>query len=599
MAALVSAFLITRWAATPAVASLEITVAPAATAGEKVAILVEARDANGNPLPGANISLVAIAREGRYMGDHRRALPLEDLENGSYTAELSSQWAGTWTIMASSADDPIVRARAETTFEPGPPKEIIACISDPYNFEVLLYMSDPYGNATSFAPQIESSLARVESLETQANGSWRAVLSPIAWGAENLLITDAITGISEELEVSFAPLYAKLSYPGADVIAIEKAHENGDIVLEWSERENLVTVTLVVRWLKGEFGRHELTLEFDNTNMKLVDVRGGDPERGLGEPTVVVVEENELQLTLTFNTGESGAADYEILELDFELAEPIFTVNILRFDEQKAPENSLEVVITDLALYERTTEPVYDEKGHVVGYETVLVPVDIPTPFIPHIVHLKPLRRLIVPMKFWLVENCGYDRKWVWEAAEKAENNFRRAALQCKLDWWVVIIPEVNYIPRENWKNTVGADNELTGLEDNDLFNAFHWNPEAWLNVYVVPPSGLEDDAIGWWWDKYGDGRSAIFTDESKDLHDRNLTHELMHEFSKSRVKDSPADNAAAQGGRDPNNVMRYCGGGKEISEKQGEILNEEIGKRAERYDADGDGKPEGYIYRP
>jgi hypothetical protein len=91
----------------------------------------------------------------------------------------------------------------------------------------------------------------------------------------------------------------------------------------------------------------------------------------------------------------------------------------------------------------------------------------------------------------------------------------------------------------------------------------------------------------------------GIWTDNSKDLHDRNIAHELMHEFSKSEVKDSPEDNSAAQGGRGPNNIMRYCGGGKEISSKQGEILNEELNERSQTYDADGDGTPEGYIYRP
>jgi hypothetical protein len=73
----------------------------------------------------------------------------------------------------------------------------------------------------------------------------------------------------------------------------------------------------------------------------------------------------------------------------------------------------------------------------------------------------------------------------------------------------------------------------------------------------------------------------------------------MVHEFSKSDVKDSPKPNASTQGGRDPDNIMRYCGGGKEISGKQGELINGRLGTNSRDYDCNSDGTPEGRIYRP
>jgi hypothetical protein len=571
------------------VRSLTITAVSPVTAGQSSSITVYAYDAEGNPVSGVSLSLFALAMEGEFGGDYEVELALTDQGDGTYISSLASSWAGAYSLTA-LVEGTDISASRQVEFTVGAPVEVVVTYtsakpaSSSYRSSVTFYFADAHGNSLS-PDEVQPGISvpegwSMENLQSSLNGSFSFDLVTENWGTATISITDNLSGVSENFSVSFPPIYTEVEQ-NLDPISLELApaeNENGEIRATWSDNKLSLNIGIFFPAL-SELGAYEITLEYDSSALHPLDIRDGDLDDEFPEPEVTILSENSFTLS---QSGFAHPGGIDVAIVDFE---PLKT-------------GSTNVIIKDLKLHKVEYEPVYDEKGNLIYYETILVPVEVPVPFLRHITVLKPLKRLIVPIKKWIVEGSGITEADVRNEFKKVEEAYHNAAKECKLDYWVVFIVEINHISKDKWDNYVGADGKLSPAERRRMHEGDRWLPDRWINIYNVPPCSLVSSG----------GRSligvrrrtgGIWTDKSKDRHDRNIAHELMHEFSKSGVKDSPKDNAAAQGGRNPNNIMRYCGGGKEISSEQGKILNEELGKRSPTYDADGDGTPEGHIYRP
>lgn len=573
-----------------AVHLLVLSVEPTAIVGESSEITVLAYDSENRPVSGLEISLFVLALENGYGGDCEFELPLEDLGGGRYTASFVSTWAGVYYLSAECGD---TSASGSIEFKTGAP-ERIDLIRSEWDSDVLefeFYLSDRYGNAVeNFTPRVLSDMAKLENLERNPNGSWTARLAPISWGVENVTIVDNLSGISENFEVEFGPLDVEIERE-LSPLSIEYVEENGWIHAIWPENDNVCLLKFSILWPEGKFVKYEATLEYDESLLEMIDVMDGNPLDGFDEPSILALSDNSIKLV---GSGSEEPGRISIFNVLFEYEFDVYNTR---------GESSPEVVVKELVLYEEEKKPVY-VKDHLVDYETVLVPIDIPAPFVPHITVLKPLKRIIVPVKKWVFKESGISPSDAHREFEKAEKVYHKAAKACKLDYWIIFLDEVNELPKEKWDEYVGDDGKLNAYGEYRRMLDDGWPHDKWVNVFnvfpcclVSPKSGKNLIGVRIRWKT--DGKSGVWTDKSKDIHDRNIAHEFMHVFSNSRIKDSPDNASQAQGGREPNNIMRYCGGGKEISSEQGKILSEELGKKAELYDADGDGKPDGYVYRP
>jgi hypothetical protein len=553
--------------------SLTISVEPLLVAGQTASITVRAYDVENKPVSGASISLFALAMEGEFGSDYEVELTLTDEGNGVYTSSLTSSWAGVYSLTA-LVDGTDIQASGQVEFIAGAPAEVIASFTRPrpsssYRSGATFYFADAYGNSLppdNVQPIVSVSQGKIENLENNPNGSFNFDLVFDNWGVVTVSITENLGKISENFNVSFPPIYTEVEQDLSPISLelIPPENENGEIRATWSDNKLSLKIGIFFPGL-NELGAYGMILEYDNSFLRPLHVMDGDPTDNLPEP----MWENFENFLILWQSGSAPPGGIDVAIVDFE---PLKT-------------GTTEVTIENLELYK-----IIDEN--------ILVPVEVPVPFLEHITVLKPLKRLIVPVKKWIVEGSGVTEEDVRNEFKKVEETYHKAAKECKLDYWVIFIVEINHISKAKWDNYVGADGKLNPTERGEMLEGDSWYPDRWVNIYNVPPCSLVSSSgksiIGVWRRTGG-----IWSDKSKDKHDRNIAHELMHEFSKSEVKDSPEDNAAAQGAREPNNIMRYCGGGKEISTEQGKILNDGLDERAKLYDADGDGKPEGYIYKP
>jgi|GEM_PF-1967639 len=546
--------------------SLSISAESPKTAGQSSAIMVRAYDAENNPVSGASISLSAAAMEGTVGGDYAVELALSDQGNGNYTAELTSTCAGLYSIIA-AVEGTDIQTSAQVEFTAGATADVIVSYTSPkpasslYKSTVTFYFADAYGNSIPpdrVQPGISVSEGwSVEDLESRSNGSFSFDLVAADWGTATANVRDNLTGMSENFDVAFTPLYFETEQNLAPTsIGLATAeNEDGGIVATWGD--NTISLKIGVFFPTFQLGSYEITFDYDSSALQLVGVRDWDNTDGLAAPSLTVLGENSMFMISQMGSAPPGGVDIAIV--DFTPRKP----------------GKTNVTATALEL-----SKICPETGN-------LIPVEVPST--APVVVAKPLKKLIVPLKFWIVENSGQTEADARREAEEVENNLNKSSEDCRLDYRFVCLAEINHVPKSIWDNIVGADNKLNDGGEWTKLDNYRFTPgvsaegyRKWINIFLVPRCSprhsVVPNAIGW--SGGGLGAGSIVSDLTKDLHNRNLTHELVHTFSKSKVKDSPDDASVAQGGREPNNIMRYCGGGKEISENQGKILNEEIAKR-------------------
>jgi len=310
----------------------------------------------------------------------------------------------------------------------------------------------------------------------------------------------------------------------------------------------------------GTLGQYDMRVEYDSSILEVVGVTDPDPTDNFGAPELST-SDNIIYLSQVGSATEPGVSVATIQFRPWEWVENLW-------GDLKEKAGKIITWVED--LWDDLMEPVETPPGTVV-------------------VDGKVFKKLFIPLKIWIVDGSGVSDDDARSDAERAEDMLNKNAKACRLKYWYVFLVEINHISEGEWGTKAGADGQLTNDERDNLSRQNRW--ERWINVYYVPNNAI-GGALGLW-DR---SENAIFIDDNADFDNRTLAHELIHELSKSAVKDSPVENASAQGGRDDNNIMNYDNTGDDISENQGRLIEEEVDNRAEDRPA---GEGGGSIYKP
>lgn len=560
--------------------SLSISTETAASVTDSSLITVTAYDANNNPVSGENAALyysIPSSRESWSL-----PVQLSDQGDGKYTTSFSSQWAGKYYFTAWVGGTEI-RETKELVFESGPPVEVVIDSTSPkpgssyYTSALTFYFLDQYGNVVPsdrVTPQVETTFGLVgQTSELHAIGGVFGVsIDADNWGAAQVSVSDNSTGISASTQIEFSPLYLDLSYNLVDPTVEFISYENLEFMSSGDNQSFIFDVGVFFPPELGTLGQYDLRVEFDNSLLEVVSV--ADPD--LTDNFQVAewsVTDNVIRLTQSGQTTSSGVGVAKVL---FNVVDWIDNV------WEGLKEKTGKIITWVENLWDNLTTPAPTPPGTVVT-------------------NGKVFKKLFVPIKFWVAPGADVSDEDLRERAEKAENIYNKNAIACRLKYWYVFLVEINHISDGDWNAHAPNDNVTWGDVDNstaeNLAKAIGW--DRWVNVYVVPENGLQYHErsctwvadLGWWVDN---GR--IFYDPKLDPDNLTFPHELIHELSKSNVKDSPHENARDQGGRDENNIMNYDNTGETISENQGKLIDEQTENNSEeRPENEGGGR----IYRP
>ncbi len=544
--------------------SLTITIVSPVTAEQSSSITVYAHDAENNPVSGADISL-SYTIPGRR-DPWRVSLRLVDQGDGTYTSSLTSQWAGTYNITAEVVGTAIT-ASGSVSFIPGQVAEVVITSTSPREAEpentatVSFYFTDASGNVIpsgQIEPGVITSFGELGQVITYPDDTFSVTLSSENLGTAEVTITENNSGASGSENVVFSSVYigvtADITPPGILILN----YENFEIQVENFEIQRFhARVNVFVPENAGQLDNYEITIEYDNNIFYYISTSDGDLTDNFLAP-IVEATDNIIKIS---QAGSSPG--------------PSTDVAILTFGPVNFGYGGVAIV-----------------EAHLYGDEHIVPPV-LPPERIPD--GGKVLKRLIVPLKIWIVDGSGVTEEDAIADAQRAEDKFNKNAEACRSQYRHVYIVEINHISESEWDIKV-PDSDIEGTEgvpgeeeDNQRKNLISQNTwERWVNVYYVPDSSFV--GMGWHTD------NVIFIKDNDDFDNRTLFHELVHEFSRSAVKDSPADNAAAQGARTPGNIMNYDNTGDNITSTQGGLIDSEIDKRAEERPEEEGG---GFIYKP
>ncbi len=519
------------------VASLELTASsPHRADGQDASdIVVRARDAGGQPVPGASIALLAIA--GR---DFSQPLALSDRGDGTYTASLTSTSADTYTLVArhvpSGASD---SARVEFV-----PTELVALslasvqpVGTPVPGTALLAVTgtDAQGNAVPIDPQGLQVSTDLGSLEFTEGDPTRPVLLLRAdrWGTAT--VQAEAGGVSAATTVPFGP--ARLGLPSGNGLPVTAPF---DVALDlW-----LPAASLPQDPDTGDpllLGAYRALVTFDPATLQLVSVADGDGSDGYTPPQVEPVGPGQVTLSGFNQAGDSREAVNAAL-LTFQ---PLVT----------DIHDRLPTVITieGLDLITVTQQPILIPEGLV----------SVPAPVV-----LKPVKEIKVTV--WVVDGQASEADVNADVA-KANEIFTRNAANCHCDAFLSLVASIRSISADDWDD---IDDDDDGLFDDDEADELPEDASAVTNVYYTP--GFDGDVD----DGNTEGIMGTTTDNSgvavnnaSDPDNRTLAHELAHDLSNEQVVDSPADDDNDQGARDPGNLMNYDDTGDDLTETQCDLI--------------------------
>lgn len=548
---------------------LSITAESLKTVGQLSSITVYAYDSEGNPVSGANISLSYTISGGRESW-WDTSLQLVDHGDGSYTSSMTSQWAGTYTVTA-WVEGTVILQSDYITFVPGEAADVIISStssipsSSEYTSELTFYFVDAYNN---IVPQdavnvdVETDFGYLGELQDNPDDTFSINISTTGWGTSHVTITDSNSGTSGSEVIEFTPVYMTLSHNLVDPEIQLTSEENLEFTSYGDEQTLSLDVGIFFPPSLGTLGVYHLSVEYDNSILNPVSISDPDSADNFEAPSLETFE-NIIYLSQTGSTDNAGVNVATIVFEPVSIGGTTITISVIELQDNEGTS------------------------------------VEIPAGYV--LENGKVLEKLFVPLKFWVAPGAGVSDDDLRERAEKAENVYNKNAKECRLKYWHVFLVQINQIPENEW-NAKAPDNYVTlgnvpSSSAENLASQVGW--EKWINVYVVPENGLHyREHSGAWVNDLGwrvdNGR--IFYDPHLDSDNLTLPHELIHELSKSAVKDSPSGQAPAQGGRDNGNIMNYDNTGESISENQGNLINGATENNSEQRPA---GQGGGRIYRP
>ncbi|HLS28970.1 MAG TPA: Ig-like domain-containing protein, partial [Opitutales bacterium] len=132
---------------------------------ETALIIVELRDASGNPIAESGVTVSFTTTLGAFPNGNQ-TISVDTDENGLATTWLSSTVAGLAAINASIGEIPVTNGSAEIEFHPGPATElslnvepVIERAGDLFTVQPVVSLRDAFGNIVSFDSETEIRVA--------------------------------------------------------------------------------------------------------------------------------------------------------------------------------------------------------------------------------------------------------------------------------------------------------------------------------------------------------------------------------------------------------------------------------------------------------
>jgi len=453
-------------------------------------------------LPGKNITLVMYGDE-----DIKIPFDVEDLGNGTYTAEVNTTLSGIYELVAVTEGG--VSAHMYVEFEPGPvetvePVEFVHPFEERPEFlaAVKFVARDKYGNMVEPPTSnitVVSDKGEFLNVSGDSYGIFTSYITLTEIGDYTITATEKNSGIDTELQFEIPRVY--ISVP--DTIHVNSAINLGIIVF--------------VPYNESPLGYYDFNITFNESGLELMGWHDRNPYDPIPLPNVELVGMNTIRVFQNISEmGIEAMGVVEIINVTFFVTDPgalLFNVKLTNNDPNNLADNTGKPY---------TSTPVNETKKTDVSAKTVKLKI-----------------------KIWKVEGQVTDKK-----VDDDINKLKEILKQCEELCGTKIEVEVkkNTISKNDWK---GIDKDNDGYLDEFIEDGKPTSEEkalldnhfetGYLNVYYVREfddgSNKGSKTTGEYVTYPDKNKKAVVVD-SDDSSKNTLTHEIGHYLGLKHVKD-------------------------------------------------------------
>ncbi|GEM_PF-6428208 len=505
-------------------------------AGETVKATVLLVNAQNEPMSGVH-DLHLILSAG---WDFEKRYELKEFETGKYAADITSEWAGTYSVSVYQNTAPVGSPR-DLTFAPALPAEVKLILVTPQvksaskkEAVVSATLQDKFGNTIDadlrdFRISTDN-IGSVKKTEKSGNETLITVEAN-TWGEANLTVSHLNRGAVQDavgkLKIPFSPL----------VIDIPKGLEPGKSVS--------FPAYLFLPKDKGEIAGYKFTFNYEKEDLLFQNATDLDPSDGFHAPKVTVGD-GTIRVEQTTRTVP---------------VEGILAIGSLNF--------------TTTANIGSGT--IYAPTGVVINDQEKIINLDPSSgwgdDFFRWWYAVKEVKDVCLDV--WLVEGAA-TRTEAMADVNEASNVFNGAAALSHCPFWLNWTINFHSISAADWTAKIdvgtGTPNLLDPAEETNLKNNFSGNAQC-VQIWYVPdiaPRGGKN-ILGLSYPNNG----GLAINNRRDRDNLTLGHELAHQLSGNAVKDQPDDDGNAQGARDAGNIMNYDRTGRNMTKTQCELIKQ------------------------
>jgi hypothetical protein len=504
----------------PLVASIDVSATSphVANGTDASSVVVTAKDADGNPVVGADIVVVT-----RLGNDSKAAFNTTDNLDGTYSAFVTSTETGDATVIAEDLTTG-VSGRTWVVFASGPVVNITLTATKPRNHKpknasnVRALAMDAFGNHVP-PPQaninIKTDLGTVSPTTIDENGAFIATVTSNDLGTADVTATETETEIDESVQVVFPAL----SCGSEEDVALVGCTFTAPVNIFVSDPNRAL-------------GYYDLKISFDGSIHRFSNVTDGNPNDEFDAPNVEVIDDNTIRIYQT-NT--------------ISMLSPTGSVDVANITFQVVGVCSAPIC---MALWDDLPQSLTDTNGILLQS----------TPNVGEEPKAKEKKKLHLCVH--RVDGSGNTDAEIKADIKKAQEIFNAALGNCcaiEISW----DKKINKITKKDWKDNIDKDgdgklDEFTKLgkltkEEKALLGK---NKDSCINVYYVKalkhncaeaiwPSDFPNDKDKWGV-VMGDTEEANPKKEEScknDVHNDDLAHELGHMLTDSGAHVGDSDN--------------------------------------------------------
>ncbi|MBI2638348.1 hypothetical protein HYW83_02040 [Candidatus Peregrinibacteria bacterium] len=505
-------------------------------AGETIKATVSLVNAQKEPMSGVN-DLYLVLAAGR---DFEKRYDLKEFEAGKYAVDISSEWAGTYSVGVYQNTAP-VGSPLDLVFQPNDPAEIklISVIpqeksASKKEAQISATLRDKFGNtidADAREFRITTDIGTVKKTE-KSGAETLITIEADKWGEANLTVShlnrSAVQDATGKLKIPFKPF----------VFDVPKG-------LEPSKSISIPAYVFLPKD-KGKIAGYRLTLNYEKSDLVFQNATDLDPNDGFDAPKVTL---GDGTLKLEQTTREAPV-------------EGVVAIGSLNFT-------------TTAAIGSGT---VYVPTGVVINDQEKIINLDPSSgwgeDFFRWWYDVKAVKDVCLDV--WLTEGAAATRTQAMDDINEASNVFNLAAARSFCPFWINWTINFHSISAADWTAKIdvgtGTPNRLDPGEQTNLKNNFSGSAQCvqiWYVPEIAPRAGKNILGLSY------PNNGGVAINNRRDRDNLTLGHELAHQLSGNAVKDPPHDAGGAQGSHDHGNVMSYDHTGRNMTKTQCELVKQ------------------------